>query len=65
MARNPNREALEIKMQLAIEHIVFCAIGMHQVNHGRLFLHEHPAHASSLDLECVNEVMQADGVGRA
>ena len=46
-------------------HLKFCMdIYMHQIKHGRYFIHEHPAFATSWDEPCVKQVLRQDGVDR-
>ena len=41
-----------------------CKLYLKQLSEGRLFLHEHPANATSRNEECILEVLQHTGVSR-
>ena len=47
----------------AVEHLAFCMeLYQEQMRHGRYFLHEHPAYASSWQEEVVQEIADMKGV---
>ena len=61
--RDPDVVAKELaagRMHLAW----MCRMYLKQIAAGRLFLHEHPANATSWNEPCVREVLRADGVAR-
>ena len=50
-------------LKKGLEHLrLVCAMYKYQVEHGRLFLHEHPWQASSWSARCVQEVLELPGV---
>ena len=50
----------------AVEHLDFCMeLYREQMRHGRYFLHEHPAYASSWHEETVQKLLDESGVTRA
>ena len=47
----------------AVEHLSFCAeLYREQLRHGRYFLHEHPAYATSWQEEVIKQVLSEPGV---
>ena len=58
-----DKYAVEAKKKRAVMHLEFCVeLYREQLKHGRYFLHEHPAHASSWQQEAVAELMGEHGV---
>ena len=61
--RDPRIVAAERKSGL--QHLTWmCKLYKKQAQAGRLFLHEHPAHATSWNERCIHEVLQLKGVAR-
>ena len=62
--RSPVTVAAEKKR--AIEHLEFlCTLYREQMRHGRYFLHEHPAYATSWQEPCFEKLVQEKGVETA
>ena len=52
-------KVVEKEKAKADEHLRFvCSLYMKQIKAGRYFLHEHPAQASSWQMDCIKEVMK-------
>ena len=58
-----DRYVVEAEKKRAIMHIEFCIeLYREQLKHGRYFLHEHPAYATSWQLEAMQRLMGEQGV---
>ena len=56
-ARSKDRQALEKAYRQAVRHMEFVSmLYREQASIGRYFLHEHPAGASSWDLDCIRDL---------
>ena len=57
------KEQLQVKLEEARNHLRFCMrLYKKQADAGRLFLHEHPAYATSWKMPEVEKVMKMNGV---
>ena len=55
-----------VERKRAVEHLDFCMeLYREQMRHGRYFVHEHPAYASSWQEETVQKLLDESGVTRA
>lgn len=60
-----DQQRWEEQLADAKEHLRFCcSVYKKQVSRNKFFIHEHPDRATSWDEECIQEVLQLDGVER-
>ena len=60
---NPDTDKSCAKWEEGVEHVRFVVrLYQNQIREGRVFLHEHPAHAKSWMLKEIRNVMKMEGV---
>ena len=61
-AKSPTPEEYDERRKKAVRHLDFvCKLYRLQADAGRLFLHEHPAQASSWEEDCVERILKIEG----